>query len=681
MNYIQKFFSKFATIKVSERNTISFTVNNSLYKILPLFSSIILILSFFPLQPIGIKGGLDPSWMLFINSIYDADFLAGKDFFFTYGPLGFLFCTLNINHHILVTSLFYLILCVIDFYLLFKLLCTKERNIINFLVILLIVLIAIKSNVTGDSFIVFTLMLFMKEIWNGSVKFTFLFVLLTSLLFLVKFISFYIALSMVIIYVPCNYFFNRNIKQILIMSMALPLAIVFYLIYNPSFIDLYHYIESAVYISMGMNSGLSLVNCRRSELFILFPFAFYIACSILFFFIYKSNKKNAALFLILFSSQFFFYKEGFVRHGGEFAFIGCNVFLIILLLCIDIPNDIFSKSISFNTTWLSKTSLYSLILMIVLSVTVFDTIGKNFSVDRTFFRLRNFEPNYRHALRDDGHNVSHIPQEFKSIIDNDTFTVFPWELSYGYKQSNFRPMPIIQNYTAYNKFLDQKNADFYRSENAPKYIIFNLDVVDERIPLIETPQTWSAIADNYFLVKKVRSNNSFVWNQFEYLLERKDSQSSLDNSHNYIFLFQNTIENSQKVVRPSNATHFSFDYSYGVIGNLAKLLWKMPEIRMAVYFENGKVLEGRILLETLGSKFRIDSLSNLLVNDEKYKFKWMYKNIDKCSDSVDYSNVDDSNYMQNLLSKIDVSKVKYIELKDYGMYFVSKVEVNWYRED
>ena len=264
MNYIQKFFSKFATIKVSERNTISFTVNNSLYKILPLFSSIILILSFFPLQPIGIKGGLDPSWMLFINSIYDADFLAGKDFFFTYGPLGFLFWTLNINHHILVTSLFYLILCVIDFYLLFKLLCTKERNIINFLVILLIVLIAIKSNVTGDSFIVFTLMLFMKEIWNGSVKFTFLFVLLTALLFLVKFISFYIALSMVIVYIPCNYLCNRNIKQILIMAMALPIAIVFYLIYNPSFIDLYHYIESAVYISMGMNSGLSLVNCRRS---------------------------------------------------------------------------------------------------------------------------------------------------------------------------------------------------------------------------------------------------------------------------------------------------------------------------------------------------------------------------------------------------------------------------------
>ena len=73
MNYIQKFFSKFATIKVSERNTISFTVNEVLYKIMPILCSILIILYFCPFTPSLITGHLDPSWRLFINSINELD--------------------------------------------------------------------------------------------------------------------------------------------------------------------------------------------------------------------------------------------------------------------------------------------------------------------------------------------------------------------------------------------------------------------------------------------------------------------------------------------------------------------------------------------------------------------------------------------------------------------------------
>lgn len=677
MNFISKYIDKFAKVKLVDSNTISFSLTGSIYNIIPIIGSILILLFFFPFNAFIISGGLEASWILFINSIAESGFTAGKDFFFTYGPLGYLLWPLNIDNHILVSSLFYLFLCFIDGYLLYKLLKSKTRNILNFLLILLVILISSKTNVDKDTFVVFSLMLIMKKIWEGSIKFSVLFIFITALLFLVKFISFYIALSMVIIFIPCNYFFNRNYKQILIMTLAVPLAITFYLLYNPSLSDLFQYIQGAVYISMGMNSAMSLINDEGPEVYIIFVFFFYVACFIYFIFFLKANKNDIALFLIYFSSQFFFFKQGFVRHGGEFSLVGCNILLIILLLSLE-PYNVFRKGKVIKNSFFYSTCNYSFLAVIALSLSLFDTTNNPFS------RLKSFVPNYAQALNDKGDNVSHLQPEFKSIIENDSFTVFPWELSYGYKQSNFKTMPIIQNYSAYNNYLDKKNADFFNSEEkSPKFIIFNLDAIDGRIPLIETPLTWNAIKNNYELVKSIHSNNMFVWNKNEFLLAKKNGKQVVNKEPVYRLININSLTKDHMVLRPIEATHFSLSYNYGFIGTIAKLVWKLPSIRMDIYFDNGKVLSGRILLETLVSKFKIDDLSNLQINQECYEYKSIYSDHSaKKKDNIELCpNCGDFKFMSNLLSNIDVSKVKYIELKGYGMYFVSKVEVNWYRED
>lgn len=65
---------------------------------------------------------------------------------------------------------------------------------------------------------------------------------------------------------------------------------------------------------------------------------------------------------------------------------------------------------------------------------------------------------------------------------------------------NYRPRPIIQSYTAYTSVLLEKNAAFYRSDDAPEFVALRLKAIDKRHPGQEDSLALLEIARRYAVV-------------------------------------------------------------------------------------------------------------------------------------------------------------------------------------
>jgi hypothetical protein len=62
---------------------------------------------------------------------------------------------------------------------------------------------------------------------------------------------------------------------------------------------------------------------------------------------------------------------------------------------------------------------------------------------------------------------------------------------------NWRPRPVFQSYSAYTPFLQSANARFFRSEAAPEYVIFRLEPLDGRFPTLDEGQALLEVLRRY----------------------------------------------------------------------------------------------------------------------------------------------------------------------------------------
>jgi hypothetical protein len=65
---------------------------------------------------------------------------------------------------------------------------------------------------------------------------------------------------------------------------------------------------------------------------------------------------------------------------------------------------------------------------------------------------------------------------------------------------NYRPRPIFQSYVAYNSRLARLNEDFYRSKEAPEYVLFELAGIEHRFPALDDSFALRTLLANYALV-------------------------------------------------------------------------------------------------------------------------------------------------------------------------------------
>lgn len=132
------------------------------------------------------------------------------------------------------------------------------------------------------------------------------------------------------------------------------------------------------------------------------------------------------------------------------------------------------------------------------------------------------------SLQETQKNISSnkLPQSIRDSIAGATVDIYPWDYSIiSANNLKWKPRVVIQSYAAYTSWLDNKNAEHFASENAPDYIIWELDKVtedcngsslnsiDNRYLLNDEPLSFVQVLKNYqfysadskFLVLKKRT--------------------------------------------------------------------------------------------------------------------------------------------------------------------------------
>ncbi len=93
-----------------------------------------------------------------------------------------------------------------------------------------------------------------------------------------------------------------------------------------------------------------------------------------------------------------------------------------------------------------------------------------------------------------------------------TVDVYSWDQAAAFASGlEYHPRPVFQSYTGYTPKLEEMNANFLRSDDAPANLLLHLQTIDRRYPSLDDGLSWPEFLTRYDLKK---TNGNFL------LLER-----------------------------------------------------------------------------------------------------------------------------------------------------------------
>lgn len=578
-------------------------------KYIRIFYTIIAFITLFKFGMSSITTGLDVSWVYAINRFFNEGVLWGHDVMFTYGPLGFIICPMNIGSNAII-SLAYWIFMAVSAGLIFSYIFFSERNSVissrkdNILISFTLFYLGscVFGRLSSEYANTFMILCLLSLCWlSGKIKFLFMASLLCVLSLFTKFNSGAIDMMTIVMFA----LMFRPSKYLPVLLIIPVLFLICFMIYNPSLMELYYYVRGAYEISSGYISAMSLTLHIKMAVF-------FLMCSVVLavilikadFFRIKHSFKYAMLFAI---PVFGLFKHAFTRADGHMLMFMPNLCCWLSVYVLFMHHELHMRR------------LFSKILKVCLCAAfavsfVVSLTGLNDADYRFQFVIRNALTN---PLFEFWNNVSSVrdikdikdarelklPSEFIETISNDTMTIYPFEISFAEDIPNYKPMPICQAYSAYTSWLDEQNAEFFSEDNAPKFIVFNTDAIDARFPLIECPQSWLEIFRRYAIRLHDMDKHLF-------LLERREERKL--ESHNKITQIYSRDDVIDIPTR-ERLCIMNADMKLNLMGKFMKLIYKIPAVLMTAEFDDGRLITKRVLPEVLNN----DTIISHLILDDK----------------------------------------------------------------
>lgn len=557
-----------------------------------------------PLYIANIMPGLDPSWMYAINIFNDVGLKFGEDVILTYGPLGFLCGTLPIGNNLYIYTLFWGGVFFLYLYFLLNLfILDKDIKINRINMCITLILFTICTPLEAEYYISIVILLALSLAWfsNKKIRYFMSACMLTTAMLFIKFSGAILAISSIIIFV-CIYFFKdrQMCGKLFKIVCAIPVFfIIIYLLYNPSIISLYKYVKSAIELSSGYNVAMSL---NQNNFILILAIISAIAYCLFLISMFFINQEIASYMLIFCGAFFLAFKHGFVR-----ADVHVYIFFSMFLRLLSIIN-LFIDWRQFTDIISSKKNLKKIVWISISSMILIPVLCLNKAPQEV---LKVFTNNFKEITRGIENKIKNpivgtnqLPQEILNIIGNKSVTIFPWEVSYdAYNEINYIPMPVFQAYNAYTPYLDSLNADFFDSEDkGPQYIILEMISIDGRFPLIEVPQTWSAIYRNYGAV--VCTEQFALLQRVEQNITNKSMELSTHEQNREEWI---NIPQSDKLVE------MRVDMELNIIGKLFKMFFRIPEVIMEMQYDTGEVVAGRVIVENFKEGVIINNIPRTII--------------------------------------------------------------------
>lgn len=642
----------------------STTLNKNL-KLVSYLAVALLMIFALPYTAGVMKFDAENSWQLTMNAAIPHNLIYGRDLFFPYGPLNFLITPFNISNQLVVSILVYTVVYALYGYLLLSIVKEKATSYWNTALLLIACLLLSGFSFSFEVFMIQTqLLLIFKVLKHDSKVLALIYAVMTGLLLEIKYLEWFMAIAMMMAYVPVAIYLKKSSRTILIMLSSLVATAVVYFIYNPSVNDFVELIKSIFYISKGqvIDHALTIESPYEDLSLLTLPF-FLVALAVAGVGLFRRNNLFFGYYVIAASILYFCYRQGFVRHGGSFCFAGMAIFLSSLCICANvkrfacnkvtkialvvmalIPTGYTYLTQGYTVRWDQEKSSEIDVMHLrsakaqaeeLLNITkenqnqiastqiewllrnttsaLNNLKGKRYLPETRLEKIIGLYSKYSKAFSDTGTEAGKLEDQLLDLIGNDTFTAYPNEYSYIVNHNNFVPLPAIHTNNSYNSWLDNKNYALLTGKKAPKYIIASPMTADNRNVYLEAPATATAIILNYQFVTKAKAKDAFGYYDTVYVFKKKEVASGRVAS-NYAFSSVKASPN-QKIKIPKKAEFMNIEYELNLKGKLATLFWKIPEIELKVLnsrLEQDKFyapyLSRAVALDNLGTTFSVTML-------------------------------------------------------------------------
>ena len=582
------------------------------YNIFAVIPYLLIAIMAIPTYFMTINSGLDNSGVFVLNEAMGR-WTFGSDIMFTYGPLGFLVYTIPIHNNLIIYLIFYMVIYGIFLYALAKNFKGKKRA---YIVISSLLFLATYTFLDATYFVEYVVLLLLNVCLDEKSKTArivqyVLACLIAALMFFVKFNALLALFCTIILFLIIIYFTNKNeFNKYLICTSIIPIiCIIGYLLYNPSFTDLFRYVRSILEISSGFNVAMSLVPQNIH----LYAALVCLACCLILLGLEWYIDFQSAKHTLLFAPIIFFaFKHGFVRADGHIVAFFSSICFFMSIKCLYMTNNqVISRRIKKWFTIYSDILMVIFVTPIIISFVLLDFGPREYiqKLQTKTESICNINQMKNNVITESPTSI--ISDEIKNIVGNETVAIYPIEQSMiAYNNSlNFTVMPLVQAYSVYTPYLDKENAEFFIDKNrAPEYIIFDMNAIDGRLFGIECPQTWNAIYNNYIT----------VYSEGSYLLLKRTEKTFTAKS---LFKQEDYYNISQKIYIPQSIdgtyVSFSAEMELSALGKLKKLLYQIPEVTLTIEYESGRVYTGRIIPDNLTTPFVLNHYSQNIQNTGK----------------------------------------------------------------
>jgi len=444
-----------------------------------------------------ISSGIDNSWIIALNLALRRGAIFGKDFVFTYGPLGFL-STRNADYvgspPIIAGDAFL-------FAGIFVLAYRYFSASIAWLLLLFVAGLALRTSNYSQTlfllYIIYTSIVVMDK-KNDPFSITYA-AICVPLLFFVKINYGFIAIPTFLI--VCTLLASRRVNYAVIYSIACLIPFLAVSLFVR--INLNGYVKYGLELIRGYDEAM-MHTVNIQELPIWFATIFICSlCTYLGIYLYKAVKRNSELptRIIITSmatiASYLFFRNAFTRyddiHYRQF-FCVFPFFITFFIHNIQTGKEIISKIISLAITIVS------------LFVLDGDDGAHQLSISGNKLNDRlSVAPYYTGVFRP--FSFGKFPENLrdnsvKKVVGNGECDVIAHEISFiKVNELNYNPRSVPQSYSVYTPILDSLNATHFLKKTRPEFVLMDNDGVDDRYAIWDESITKATIHLNYEYVK------------------------------------------------------------------------------------------------------------------------------------------------------------------------------------
>jgi hypothetical protein len=161
--------------------------------------------------------------------------------------------------------------------------------------------------------------------------------------------------------------------------------------------------------------------------------------------------------------------------------------------------------------------------------------------------------------------------------------------------NEWNPRPVFQSYSAYTPSLARLNEQHLRGQDAPDWVLFDLQSIGGRFPALDDGVSWPALLDNY----------TFVSYDGQFVLLRR--MPVVHASSDYRSVLSQTCKTGSTIVLPATdgLLFAEIDLKPTLAGQVLVALFNPPELRITIGLRNGKTIRYRTVSNMMGTGFLV----------------------------------------------------------------------------